>query len=65
MKAGTPLGFSIPTSMTKTILGKEFVDLAGLLNDNSVQLLSHSQQNQNTDLVFAIDGGADGDEACI
>lgn len=53
---GTSLGFAVPASTKQKIWDGEYVDFALLLNDNSIQLLASTQQQQS-ELVFAVEGG--------
>ena len=55
MRAKT-LGFAVPALIKQKIWDGEFVDFSQLLSDNSIQLLAHSQQQQS-ELVFAVEGG--------
>ena len=47
------LGFAIPSAIKQKVWDGEFIDLAHLLNDNSIQLLAHSHQ-QNAEMVFTL-----------
>ena len=55
-RGGGALGFAVPALIKQKIWDGEFVDFSQLLSDNSIQLLVHSQQQQS-ELVFAVEGG--------